>query len=63
MPGRFATFFTRQSGGSGLAALQTAAPSEFYGCRIFAIILTVLDLTGGDIDDQLAELDRVARAR
>jgi hypothetical protein len=47
---------------AGCAALDATLPAPLYGGIVFAIILPILDLPGSDIDDQLAELDRVARA-
>jgi hypothetical protein len=47
---------------AGRATFQTATPPAFDGFGVFAVIFPILDLAGGDIDDQLAELHRVARA-
>jgi hypothetical protein len=44
------------------AALDATLPAPLYSGGAFAIILPILDLPRGNIDDQLAELDRVARA-
>src|SRR5205085_2181690 len=48
--------------GQGFGPRLTALLSERYGVLIAAIVLSILDLAGGDIDDQLAELHRVAGA-
>jgi hypothetical protein len=48
--------------GSDLAALQTPASAQLNRGRVSGILDSILDLAGGDIDDQLAELDRVAGA-
>jgi len=52
----------RHSLGTGLAALQAALTSGVDARRIFTVLDSILDLAGCDIDDQLAERDRVARA-
>jgi hypothetical protein len=45
---------------SGSTTLDAAFPSSRYGFGITVIFNLIFDLAGGDIDDQLAELDRVA---
>jgi hypothetical protein len=52
------SLFRCQTGSSSLPALAT----KFGSVRIAIIFDSVLDLPGGDIDDQLTELNRVARA-
>jgi hypothetical protein len=47
---------------AGWAALDSTLPSTLNRRLVFIVYLLILDLTGGDIDDQLPELDRVARA-
>jgi hypothetical protein len=47
--------------GSGFTALQTAAPPQLDGGRIFINSDPILNLPGSDSDDKFAELDRVAR--
>jgi hypothetical protein len=47
---------------AGNPALDATLSATLYGGVVFAIILPILDLSGSDIDDQLAELDRIARS-
>ncbi len=46
---------------SSRSALLAPEASQLDGGRMFSVLDVVLDLPGGDIDDQLPELDRVAR--
>src|SRR3954447_3865402 len=48
---------------SGAEWLRRAAlAAERSGVRVFPVVLAVLDLSGGDVPDQLRELERVAGA-
>ena len=44
------------------ATLQPTAPRELDSGIILAVVNLVLDLTRGNVADQLAELDRIAGA-
>jgi hypothetical protein len=57
----FLTFFIREPGGQSPAAVYAAPSAKLDGCGISPVIGPILNLTGRDIDDQLTELDRVAR--
>lgn len=48
--------------GTGAKPLYPAPPSEFDGGGVSSVLLLILDLAGGNINDQFAELDRVAWA-
>jgi hypothetical protein len=60
--GYFLTLGRRQFGGSCFPALTTAKFPEFHGSRIAIIFPAVLNLACRDVSDELAKLDRVARA-
>lgn len=45
-----------------LAAIGTALPAQFGGCGILAVVDSVIDLAGCDVDNEFAELERIARA-
>jgi hypothetical protein len=48
--------------GTCLAALETSSASQFYSCCVPIILKLIFYLTSGNIDNQLAELNRVAWA-
>jgi hypothetical protein len=58
----FAALLWRQCGCPRSATPQSSKPTKLRSYRIFVVLNSILDLSGRDIDDQLAELDRVARA-
>jgi hypothetical protein len=60
MSGSVLPFLFGKPRGSGFTALQTAAPPQLDGGRIFINSDPILNLPRSDIDDQFAELDRVA---
>jgi hypothetical protein len=62
MSGSVLPFLFGKPRGSGFTALQTAAPPQLDGSRIFINSDPILNLARSDIDDQLAELDGIARA-
>jgi hypothetical protein len=63
MPCGFASLRIRHFFRTRFTALETAAPPKLDGGSVLSIVLAIVDLARRDIDDELAELDRVAWSR
>lgn len=62
LAGYLPSLFRRKGFGTRSAALDAAAASKLGHPGIVAALVLILDLPGGDVADELGELERVARA-